>query len=101
LQVPTDNIQSTLVEGENVQIFKVVKIIMDTYVLHSNFNAIDMDDIDIVVGYSWMNLVGTISINVQNNFLKLWYKKNKITLYDISLIKQEGPKESHVKVLVG
>jgi hypothetical protein len=77
LQVPTKNIQSTQVEGENVQIFKDLKITMDKYVLHSYFHAIDMDDVDIVLGYPWMDSVGTININVQKKFLKLWYKKKK------------------------
>jgi hypothetical protein len=54
LQVPAKNIQSTQVEGENVQIFKDLKITMDKYVLHSNFCAIDMNDVDIILGYPWM-----------------------------------------------
>jgi hypothetical protein len=29
--------------------------------------------------------VGTININVQKKFLKLWYKKKKITLQDVYL----------------
>jgi hypothetical protein len=37
LQVPTKNIQSTYVEGENVQIFKDLNITMDKYVLHLDF----------------------------------------------------------------
>jgi hypothetical protein len=74
---------------------------MDKYVLHSYFYAIDMDDVDIIFGYPWMDSIGTININVQNKFLKLWYKKKKITLQDISLIKQEGPKEAHEEVLAG
>jgi hypothetical protein len=80
LQVPTQNIQNTQVEGENVQFFKDLKITMDKYVLHSNFSAIDMDDVDIVLGYIWMDSLGTININVRKNFLKLWYKKIKIIL---------------------
>jgi hypothetical protein len=55
------------------------------------FHAIDMDDVDIVLGYPWMDSVGTININVQKKFLKLWYKKKKITLQDVSLSKKEGP----------
>jgi hypothetical protein len=39
-----------------------------------------MDDVDIILGYPWMDLVGTVNINVQKKFLKLWYKKKKITL---------------------
>ena len=52
---------------------------MDTYVLHSYFYAIDMDDVDIVLGYPLIDSVGTIHINVQKKFLKL-YKKKKSTL---------------------
>jgi hypothetical protein len=92
LQVPTKHIQSTQVEGENVQIFKDLKLTMDKYVLHSNFHAIDMNDVDIILGYPWMESIGTVNINVQKKFMKLWYKKKKITLQDMSLSKQEGPK---------
>jgi hypothetical protein len=42
LQVPTKHIQSTQVEGENVQFFKDLKLTMDKYVLHSDFYAMDM-----------------------------------------------------------
>jgi hypothetical protein len=91
LQVPAKNIQSTQVEGANVQIFKYLNITMDNYVLHSDFYAIDMGDVDIVLGYPWMDSVGTVNINVQKKFLKLWYKKKKITLQDVSLSKTEGP----------
>jgi hypothetical protein len=31
--------------------------------------------------------------------MKLWYKKKKITLQDISLTKQEGPKGAHEEFL--
>jgi hypothetical protein len=65
LQVPTNKIQSTQFEGKNVQIFKDLKITMDTYLLHLDFHAIDMGDVDIVLGYSWMDSVGTVNINVQ------------------------------------
>ena len=80
LQVPIKNIQSTHVESENVQIFKDLKITMDKYVLHSDFYAMDMDAVDIVLGYPWIESVGTININVKKKFLKLWYKKKKIIL---------------------
>ena len=55
---------------------------MDKYVLHSNFCAIDMDDVDFVLGYAWMDSIGTVNINVQKKFLKLWCrKKNSIARY--------------------
>ena len=85
LKVPTNNICSTQVDGEHVQVFKDLKITMDKYALHSDFHAIDMDNVDIVLGYPWMQSVGTINLNVEKKFLKLWYKKKKVTLQDISL----------------
>jgi hypothetical protein len=80
LQVPVKYIQSTQVEGGNVQILKYLKITMDKYVLHSYFYVMDMDEVDIVLGYPWIESMGTININVKKKFLKLWYKKKKITL---------------------
>jgi hypothetical protein len=43
--------------------------------------------------------VGTININVQKKFLKLWYKKKKITLQDVSLSKKDGPMEARKEVI--
>jgi hypothetical protein len=42
----------------------------------------------------------TVNIDVQNKFLKLWYKKNKITLQNISLTKQKGSKEAHEEIII-
>jgi hypothetical protein len=64
---------------------------MDKYVLHSYFYAMDINEVDVVLGYPWIESMGTIKINVQMNFLKLWYKKKKITLQDVSLNKKDGP----------
>ena len=71
---------STQVDGEHVQVFKDMKITMDKYVLHSYFQAIDRPIVDIVLGYPWMKSVGSININAENKFLKLWYKKKKTIL---------------------
>ena len=101
LQVPEKHIQGTKVEGENVQVFKDLKVTMDKYVLHSNFFAIDMDDVDVVLGYPWMDSIGTVNINVQKKFLKLWYNKKKITFQDISRSEQEEPKVAHEEVSTG
>jgi hypothetical protein len=98
LQVPAKNVQSTQVEGENVQIFKDLKITMDKYALHSDLYAIDMNDLDIVLRWPWMDSIGTININVKKKFMKLWYKKKKISLQDMSLSTQEGPNEAHEEV---
>ena len=64
LQVLENNIQGKKVDDENVQVFKDLKVTMDKYVLHSNFYIIDMDDVDVVLGYPWMDSIGTININV-------------------------------------
>ena len=85
LKVPTNNICSTQVDGEHVQVFKGLKITMDKYALHFDFHAIDMDNVDIVLGYPWMQSFGTINLNIEKKFLKLWYDKKKVTLQDISL----------------
>jgi hypothetical protein len=59
-----------------------------------------MDEVDIVLGYPWIEFMGTININVKNKFLKLWYKKKKITLQDVSLSKTEGPMITIKEVIV-
>ena len=59
---------------------------MDKYALHSDFYALDIDDVNVILGYPWMQSMGTVTINAEKNFLKLWYrKKKKITLQDMSL----------------
>ena len=80
--------EHTQVNNEEVQVYKDLKISMDKYVLHSNFYSSDTANVDVVFGYPQMEAVGTININVQKKFLKLWYKKKKITLQDISINKQ-------------
>jgi hypothetical protein len=40
---------------------------MDKCVLHYDFHVIDMDDVDIILGYPWMESNGTININVQRS----------------------------------
>jgi hypothetical protein len=100
LQISPKNIQITRVEGKNIQIFKDLKVSMDKYLLHSYFYVMYMDEVDIVLGYPWIESVGTININVQKNFLKLWYKNKKITLRDVSLNKKYGPMEASKEVIV-
>jgi hypothetical protein len=69
LKFPTKKIQSTQVEGENFQIFKYLKITM-----HSSVHAIDMVDVDIVLGYPWMESIDIVNINVKNKFINLCCK---------------------------
>ena len=44
---------------------------MEKYVLHFDFCAIDMNDVDVVLGYPWIPTIGTIHINVEFFFVKL------------------------------
>ena len=41
---------------------------MDKYALHSDFRAIYMDNVDIVLGYRWMKSIGIINLNVEKKF---------------------------------
>lgn len=75
--------------------FKDLKLTMDKYVLDFDFYALDMEDVNVVLAYPWMDLVGTISLNVWNKILKLSQMKKNITLQDISLSKLEEPKGIH------
>ena len=67
MKVLAKNIQTTQVDGEQVQVFKDLKITMDKYVLHFDFHTRDMQDVDIILGYPWMDPIGTINLNVQIN----------------------------------
>jgi len=48
-----------------------------------------------------MESIGTPNINVQNKFMKLWYKKRKITLKDISINNKKGPREGNEEFMAG
>lgn len=101
LQVPTKHIENTQVDDEDVHVYKDLNISMDKYVLHGDYYASEMDNMDVVLGYPWMESVGTININVQKKFLKLWYKKKKITLQDISIHKQVEHMEAEAEYVQG
>lgn len=101
LKLPTKNVCSTHIDDEDVQVFKDFKITMGNYVLHYDFQSQNMDNMDIVLGYPWMKSVGTINFNVENKFLKLWYKKKKANLWDISLSPLASSKVEHDAVSTG
>jgi len=71
LQVSANHIAKSLVDNEDVQIYKDLKLSMDKYVLHCDFYTSYMDNMDVVLGYPWMESMGTININVQKKFMKL------------------------------
>ena len=65
LQVPAKQMEHTQVINEKVQVYKDLNISMDKYVLHFDFYTSDMGNMDVVLGYPWMESVGTININLQ------------------------------------
>ena len=97
LQVPAKHIENTHVDNENVQVYKDLKLSMDKYVLHYDFYTSTMDNIDVVLGYPLMESMGTVNINVQKKIMKLWYKKKKITLQDISIKTQAKTMEAEAQ----
>jgi hypothetical protein len=74
LHVPSQHILSTQVDGETMELFRDLKVSMGNYVLHWNFHTKDIDNVDRVLGYSWMDLVGTFNLNVQ--------KKNEVMVQE-------------------
>jgi hypothetical protein len=64
LKIPAKDIHITQFEGKNVQIFKYLNLSMDKYMLHSYFYVMDMDEVDIILEYPWIESMGTININV-------------------------------------
>jgi hypothetical protein len=51
---------------------------------------------DILGNIQWVPLI----LMCKRQFLKLWYKKNKITLQDVSLSKKDGPMEVRKEVII-
>lgn len=101
LKLTTKNVCSTHIDDEHVQVFEDLKITMGNYVLHSNFQARDMDNMDIVLGYPWMKSVGTININIENKFLKICYKKRKSHCGIFLLLNPHNPKRYMGQCLYG
>jgi hypothetical protein len=69
---------------------------MDKYVLHFDFHAIDMNHVGVILGYRWMESSGIVNINVENKFIKLWYKKRKLHYRICLLVSKKGP-QGHLK----
>jgi hypothetical protein len=49
-------------EGKTIQIFEYSKLTMDKYVLHFDFHSIDMNNVDVILGYPWMASIGIINV---------------------------------------
>ena len=45
-----------------------------------------------------MESIGTVNFNVQKKFMKLWYKKKKITLQDICIMNHADTREEEAQI---
>jgi len=73
---------------------------MDKYMLHLDLYVVNTNDVDLILEYPWMATIGTMNINVEKKFVKLWYKKNKFTLKDVSLSKKQRPTGASKEVII-
>lgn len=86
--------------GNDIQTFEDLKLSNDKHVLYQKFHALDMDGLDIILGYPWLESFRRININMQKKSTKLSYR-NKVTLKDITQsevqikFKEEKFQESH------
>ena len=63
-----------------------------------DFHAIDMEDVDIIIGYPWTALVGTL-ILMHKRSLRSFGKRKRKSSCQICNITQQGPKLAHEEVI--
>jgi hypothetical protein len=83
---------------KSVKICKDLKLTIVKYVLQSNFCAINMNDVDVILGYPWMPTIGTYNINVEKKFI-FGTRKRKLHCRMCLLIKKKGPWRQGKKLL--
>ena len=65
-----------------------VPLQIDAYHFAAQFTIAAIDDhlINIMLGYNWLETLGTFSIKEKNNCITFFQEKKKITLQDFSLV---------------
>ena len=65
-----------------------VPLQIDDYHFVAQFTITTIDDqlIDIMLGYSWLEALGTFSVNKKEKCITFFHEKKKITLQDFSVI---------------
>ena len=65
-----------------------VSLQIDDYHFAGQFTVASIDDhlIDIMLGYNWLETLGTFSINEKKKYITVFHEKKKITLEDFSVI---------------
>ena len=60
--------------------FHNIKIAMGEYVLNSKMLSIPMGGVDVVLGVQWLQYLGTIALNFQELFLKMFLEGKEMEL---------------------
>ena len=65
-----------------------VPLQIDDYHFAAQFTVATIDDhlIDIMLGYNWLETLGTLFVNVKKKCITFFHEKKKITLHDFSVI---------------
>ena len=76
----------TCISSEKYDI-KNLKLSMGDYKFTAKFNVVSIyqDSVDIILGSTWVDTLGTFIFNTRRKFLTFSYKKKKFTLQDATM----------------
>jgi len=89
----------TCLSNEKYEI-KNLQLSIGDYKFIAQFNVVSMyqDSVDIILGSTWVDTLGTFIFNARRKFLTFSYKKKKITLQDITMKSiSEAPSSEDLK----
>jgi hypothetical protein len=79
---------------------KNLQLSIDKYKFIGQFNVVSMyqDSVDIILGSTWVDTLGTFMFNTKRKFLTFSYKKKKFTLQDATMKSiSEAPSSEDLK----
>jgi hypothetical protein len=79
---------------------KNLQLSIGDYKFIGQFNVVSMyqDSVDIILGSTWVDILGTFVFNTRRKFLTFSYKKKKITLQDVTMKSiSEAPSSEDLK----
>jgi hypothetical protein len=62
-----------------------LQLSMGNYKFTAKFNVTSIYCVDIILGSTWVDTLGTFIFNTRRNFLTFYYKKKKFTLHDATI----------------
>jgi hypothetical protein len=89
----------TCLSDEKYEI-KNLQLSIGDYKFIGQFNVVSMyqDSVDIILGSTWVDILGTFVFNTRRKFLTFSYKKKKITLQDVTMKSiSEAPSSEDLK----